>query len=314
MRLAELCDMLSIAIFGGFVSQNAVIYRILVASPADCDAERKLIPEVVHYWNAVHSRQTGAILEPVSWETHSTPEMGDRPQGIINKQLGEISDLLVGTFWTRLGTSTGVAESGTAEEIEEFRKAGKPVLLYFSQQPAVLETVDQQQLQALVEYKRRLASEGLFSTYASLAELRNDLFRHLSSKMAKLHKGPAPAAQDLDSKRELRTFRNQYESFLRRFETEWSSERDSAPHSINEGQSIARFRLSDLVTLRAKIIEDNSDLSKTIDDALRRLRALQRWQLVMDGGRSFAHFWEEGTAIIESLKSVLPILAKLMAV
>jgi len=58
--------------------------------------------------------------------------MGDRPQAILNKQLGEISNILIGIFWTRLGTHTGQAESGTVEEIEEFMKAGKPVLLYFS--------------------------------------------------------------------------------------------------------------------------------------------------------------------------------------
>jgi len=286
---------------------------VLVASPTDCDAERKLIPEVVHYWNAVHSRETGAILEPVLWETHSTPEMGDRPQGIINRQLGDISDLLIGTFWTRLGTKTGAAESGTAEEIEEFRKAGKPVLLYFSQQPAVLATVDQQQLQGLLDYKNRLASEGLFSTYASLSELRTDLYRHLSAKIATLHKGPAPSTDpsEPENKRAIRAFRSKFEAFLRRFETEWSSERDSGPHSVDEGKSIVRFRLADLVSLRAQIVEDKSDMSKTIDDALRRLRALQRWQLVMDGGRSFQRFWEEGSATIETLKGVLPILQKL---
>lgn len=295
--------------------QNATIYRVLVASPSDCDAERKLIPEVIYYWNTVHSRETGAILEPVLWETHSTPEMGDRPQGIINKQLGAMSDVLVGTFWTRLGTKTGVAEWGTAEEIEEFRKAGKPVLLYFSQQPAVLDTVDQDQLRALLAYKQRLGTEGLFATYSSLSELRNDLYRHLSATISRVHKGPAPTAEPeaVEQKRALRRFRNDLDTFLRRFEAEWASERDSEPHGIREGQSIARGALEELVGLRAQVAEDNSGMSQVIDEALKKLRSLQRWQLVMDGGVSFQRFWDEGTAVIGSLKTVLPTLDKAIA-
>ena len=112
--------------------QRGLIFRALVASPSDCIHERRLIPEVIAEWNAVHSLSNAAVIEPVLWETHSRPDLGGRPQGIINKQLVANCDLLVGAFWTRLGTPTGEAVSGTAEEIEQFRGAGKPVLLYFS--------------------------------------------------------------------------------------------------------------------------------------------------------------------------------------
>jgi hypothetical protein len=33
----------------------------------------------------------------------------------------ESGDILMGVFWTRLGTPTGKAPSGTVEEIEHFR-------------------------------------------------------------------------------------------------------------------------------------------------------------------------------------------------
>ena len=59
------------------------------------------------------------MLLPVGWETHATPAMGDRPQAIINKQILAGCDLLVAVFWTRLGSPTGAAASGTVEEIEE---------------------------------------------------------------------------------------------------------------------------------------------------------------------------------------------------
>lgn len=98
------------------------------------------------YWHrGVHSIDRSTIVEPVLWETHSRPAFGDRPQELLNQQLVKNCDLLIGAFWTRLGTPTGKAESGTAEEIEQFRSEGKPVLLYFSSAPAMPESIDPDQ-------------------------------------------------------------------------------------------------------------------------------------------------------------------------
>lgn len=65
--------------------RQATVYRILIASPSDVVDERGAISEVIRSWNAANSLSYGVILEPVSWETHAIPEMGDRPQAIINK-------------------------------------------------------------------------------------------------------------------------------------------------------------------------------------------------------------------------------------
>src|SRR3990172_1493833 len=119
------------------MSIQATVYRVLIASPSDVLSERKAISEVLYAWNALNSVAMNIVLLPVMWETHSAPEMGGRPQEIINKQLVRDCDFLIGTFWTRIGTHTGVAESGTVEEIREFLKAGKPVMLYFSTAPVV---------------------------------------------------------------------------------------------------------------------------------------------------------------------------------
>lgn len=45
-------------------------------------------------------------------------------------------------FWTKLGTSTGVAASGTVEKVDEFVAAGKPALLYFSSRPVSSDKID----------------------------------------------------------------------------------------------------------------------------------------------------------------------------
>src|SRR5580704_6972098 len=103
---------------------TASTYRVLIASPSDLSEERETATAVVNEWNAQHTAAEGIVLLPVRWETRATPTTGVRPQAAINKQLVADSDILLGMFWTRLGTSTGVADSGTLEEIDQFVAAG----------------------------------------------------------------------------------------------------------------------------------------------------------------------------------------------
>ena len=108
--------------------------------------------------------------------------MGERPQGIINKQVLKDCDLLVGVFWTRIGTPSGEYASGTVEEIEEHIKAGKPVMLYFSSVPVIPDSVDQDQY-ALRKFKESCKSRGLFETYADLNDFKDKLYHHLQLKL-----------------------------------------------------------------------------------------------------------------------------------
>jgi hypothetical protein len=70
-------------------------------------------------------------------------------------------DVLVGVFWTRVGTNTGVAISGTAEEIEQFVRMEKPVMLYFSQSPIEPDKIDVTQFTALKTFKETMRLQGL---------------------------------------------------------------------------------------------------------------------------------------------------------
>ena len=60
--------------------------------------------------------------------------MGERPQEIINRLVIK-RDILVAIFWTRLGSPTGVATSGTIEEIEKHLASKNPTMIYFSDTP-----------------------------------------------------------------------------------------------------------------------------------------------------------------------------------
>jgi hypothetical protein len=108
------------------------VYRILIASPSDVEEEREIAVRVIQEWNDLYSYTRKVALLPLRWETHTAPEYGTRPQEVINRAVVDECDLLVGIFWTRIGSPTGIADSGTLEEIERVGNAEKPIMLYFS--------------------------------------------------------------------------------------------------------------------------------------------------------------------------------------
>lgn len=162
------------------MSFDAKIFKVLVASPGDVGEERNLIPELINEWNTINASRSKVLLMPIKWETHSAPLMGDRPQAIINDQLVKDCDILVGVFWTRIGTNTGIAISGTAEEIEQFVELGKPVMLYFSQSPIEPDKIDIGQFTTLKAFKEKMRIQGLTESYHSLPDFRQKFSRQLS--------------------------------------------------------------------------------------------------------------------------------------
>ena len=166
--------------------RDATIYRVLIASPSDVCEEREAARNIIYEWNASHSIDMSIMLEPVLWETYVHPELGDRPQSIINKQIVSDADVLVGMFWTKVGTSTGAFESGTIEEIEQFIESQKPAMIYFSNREVQLDQVDLSQYYKLREFKERSKSSGVISTYKDVPEFKLKLIRDISKIAFKL--------------------------------------------------------------------------------------------------------------------------------
>ncbi len=159
---------------------SAEVYKVMIASPSDVATERQITRDVVHEWNAVHSKDRTAVLIPIGWESHSSPQMGLRPQEIINRQVLKDCDLLIAAFWTRIGSPTGEFSSGTVEEIEEHLSAGKPAMIYFSALPVQPDSVDAKQFQALQNFKRSCKKRGLIENYDSISEFKEKISRHLA--------------------------------------------------------------------------------------------------------------------------------------
>ena len=162
---------------------SATVLRVMIASPGDVQKERAVVREVVSEWNSTNGAHRNVMLLAMGWETDVAPEMGDAPQSIIDKRILKDADLLVGMFWTRLGTPTASYASGAVEEIEEHLKAGKPAMLYFSSAPAPLDSVDPAQYQALKAFKDSCKTRGLFETYADVDDFRRKVSKDLQLVM-----------------------------------------------------------------------------------------------------------------------------------
>lgn len=159
---------------------NADVFKVMIASPGDVAKEREIIRNIIHQWNYVNSFEKKMVLLPISWETHSAPEMGSEAQNIINKRILKDCDLLIGTFWTRLGTETKNSDSGTVEEIEKHISLNKPAMLYFSSIPVQPESINSEQYSKLKKFEEKCRSNGLIETYDSLSEFNDKLRRQLS--------------------------------------------------------------------------------------------------------------------------------------
>ncbi|MEC0259794.1 hypothetical protein [Paenibacillus lautus] len=162
------------------------IYNVVIASPGDLTEERKLVRETINEWNTKNAERFGIVFLPKMWEINSIPEVGDRPQAILNRQLISTADVMIAMFWSRLGSPTGEYESGTIEEIEQFVSAHKPVALYFSRQKVDPWATDIDQLKRLDHYRKQISSTALYHEFKDCNELKNKVLDFLTHTQERL--------------------------------------------------------------------------------------------------------------------------------
>jgi hypothetical protein len=168
------------------LTYSAQVFRVLIASPSDVDEEREIAVRTIQEWNDLNSAERQLVLLPLRWETHSSPEYGKRPQEVINRQVVDHCDLVVGIFWTRIGSPTGIADSGTIEEIDRVAKNGKPVMLYFSRAKKDPENIDLDQLGKLREFKKNTYPRALVESYSGPIEFKDKLSKQIELQLRTL--------------------------------------------------------------------------------------------------------------------------------
>src|SRR3954468_10228005 len=97
-----------------------LVLRAVVASPSDVKPERDALLAIFDEVNRDTAAPARLHLELSRWETDSYPGFhAEGPQGLIDPILNiKDCDLLIGIFWSRMGTPTPSGRTGTEHEFD----------------------------------------------------------------------------------------------------------------------------------------------------------------------------------------------------
>ncbi|MFJ5623385.1 hypothetical protein ACIQD3_11725 [Peribacillus loiseleuriae] len=229
---------------------EAKVLQVLIASPSDVQQERIKITETIYQWNALNSEEQKIVLLPVKWETHVSSEYsGADTQEILNKQFVRSCDILIGVFWSKIGTPTLKSSSGTLEEIEEFIHAGKPIKLYFASKD-IPQDADLDQIAHVRSFKQAYQGQGIYMSYSSIENLESLLMTDLTREVRKF-RSPTSLVEDIDTpkqrfnlvslpnavEKKKKTIRKQLNSILNENERIFL---EYGPHSIRANNPLSQ--------------------------------------------------------------------------
>ncbi|MCX6600910.1 MAG: DUF4062 domain-containing protein [bacterium] len=142
------------------------VVQAFVSSPDDVREERDCLEDVVRELNSTWSKSLGIRLELIRWETDGYPGFGSDAQDVLNRELPDDYDIFLGIMWTRFGTPTGRAGSGTEEEFNRAYRRYKEgehdlkILFYFKNAPIEPDKVDAAQLASVRRFRDGLGEMG----------------------------------------------------------------------------------------------------------------------------------------------------------
>jgi len=166
--------------------ERVLLFRVFVGAPSDVDEAHDIIRGQIEQWNRDHGPLSRARVEFTNWRTHSHPAAGSRPQALLNKQVVDQCDIMVGIFNARFGSPTGVADSGTEEEIRRSIKRGKKVMVYFANRPLPKRSKARFEFERIDKFKRRLGKNAIYHTYTDMPSFEAAFHQHLAGVMNEL--------------------------------------------------------------------------------------------------------------------------------
>jgi len=157
---------------------------IFLASPSDVAEERKTVNRVVNELNLTSLKSLNLHLELINWENSTYPSFGIYPQAVINEQIGSEYDIFLGILWSRFGTPTPNAQSGTLEEFERayariHHNTDLKICIYFKTDPIDPYKIDISQLQKVRSFKDNLTQLGGYHWEFTSENFEETLRRHL---------------------------------------------------------------------------------------------------------------------------------------
>ena len=166
--------------------EQVLLFRVFVGAPSDVDEAHDVIRGQIEQWNRDHGPLAGARVELTNWRTHSHRAAGLRPQAILNKQVVDQCDIMVGIFNARFGSPTGVADSGTEEEIRRSIKRGKKVMVYFANLARPKRNKARGEFERIEKFKGKLGQNAIYHTYTDMPAFEEAFRQHLAGVMNEL--------------------------------------------------------------------------------------------------------------------------------
>jgi tetratricopeptide (TPR) repeat protein len=168
---------------------SAELIRVVVVSPGDVQDERDRVAQVVEELNRRVADERGCRLSLWRWETDTHPGLHlEGPQGLIDDAMCIVeADLVIGIFWTRFGTPTHDAQSGTEHELglawSAWREHGRPqVAVYFCERESRAQNAaEAEQLHRLLAFREAMPKHQLWWTFKEAVEFERAVRAQLTA-------------------------------------------------------------------------------------------------------------------------------------
>jgi hypothetical protein len=178
------------------MSRDIRQFRVFVASPGDVAEERDRLEQAIELVNGIADLD-GYQLALWRYESHADPGLGRDRQSVISEQIGDI-DIFVGILWSRIGTQTADALSGTVQEFEDavrvWEASGRRrprIMFYFKTEALAPDLAVLPQLLKALEFKQRIERLGLTADFADAGEFE----RKVTLSLGRVAKGLYGAEQ-----------------------------------------------------------------------------------------------------------------------
>jgi hypothetical protein len=172
------------------MNNQAIVLKVFVASPNDVLQDARSVQEVATNLNSTFGNRFGLCFQVVRWETDAYPGISTDGQAVINEEIPNDWDIFIGILWTRFGTPTGRAESGTQEEFQRAyqRYLGDPnqirIMCYFNEIPKKINEIDANQLAQVNEFRKQIRAHGALDwSYYGAEDFRFHIVFHLLNQI-----------------------------------------------------------------------------------------------------------------------------------
>jgi hypothetical protein len=146
--------------------KQLVRLSVFISGTSEMEAEKAALKRVTDELSSVLDKTHGITLRLATFPDTIRPGVNTDPQTEINRQIADC-DIYIGLLWSRFGTATARAGSGTQEEFEialdRFRQDSRSVriMFYFKRASQDPFAIDLPQLKKVREFRDALSMRGV---------------------------------------------------------------------------------------------------------------------------------------------------------